>query len=483
MKKLLLFLFATPLFGATLLDNVIDDFVSGLHSEIKLISNHTNPDAFYDSSLGFSANLGGGMLRNNVRSIRPVNIQLPHLDIGCGGIDYSFGSINVIGTKEWGKMFVDIGKALGTHFLVLSLQAAAPQTLDSLYKIQSFQMILNGADINTCKIGQSIAESIFPAGTAASESICQNIGTKTGLFKSRISALHGCATRNKEAQTIFDSNAMEWIHGDYNLAYEAMKGLGVHEEEFDIYLNISGTIIRRENCVTSQKTKAQQCDSKYTFYKPKIEEALHLFLHGTPALPSIEEQEGDSAYKGEFYKFSRENGTIPEKGLNLTQTATLPRSPFIGGRINKIQEILSNILEKINKERSSPQTLNFEESHFLGSSSFPIEALLNLMGQNQGRTVSHHFSLYDFAKLLAIEEVATYIGVIGNRMLQAFQKLKFKIGFAKEIDELSKGLEGSLTFLNGEKQKVYDRLNAKYNLIKVLLEIEQTSRKKFGGEP
>ena len=45
------------------------------------------------------------------------------------------------------------------------------------------------------------------------------------------------------------------------------------------------------------------------------------------------------------------------------------------------------------------------------------------------------------------------------------------------------GLKGALTYLNGEKQKVYDLLSAKYNLIQVLLEMEQTSRKKFGGEP
>ena len=222
---------------------------------------------------------------------------------------------------------------------------------------------------------------------------------------------------------------MEWIHGNYNLAYEAMKALGIHEKEFDIYLNISGTVIH---------TIDEEENEKFVFYKPKIEEALNLFLYGKPFPPSIEEDdytwggaaEEEEEGEGSFHKFVLKNGTIPGKGLNLITTNTLA-SPFIGGRVNKIQSLLGSILEKINKERSSSQTLSDEEVHFLGSSSFPIEALLNLMGQNQGKTVSHHFSLYDFAKLLAIEEIATYIGTIGNRMLQAFQKLKFKLGLAK----------------------------------------------------
>ena len=151
---------------------------------------------FTGSSLGYSVNLGGGMIRNNVRSMRPVNIQLPRLDIGCGGIDYSFGSINVVGTKEWGKAIIDIGKVMTTHFAVLALQSAAPQVLDSIYKIQSWQMMLNGFDINSCQIGQSIAESIYPAGTAASDSICQNIGAKKRSFQ--VSNFSETRVRNKE---------------------------------------------------------------------------------------------------------------------------------------------------------------------------------------------------------------------------------------------------------------------------------------------
>jgi len=77
-------------------DKSIDAFISGVQSETSLISNYTKPSAFYDNPLGYSINLGGGMIRNNVSSMRPVNVQLPHIDIGCGGIDYSFGSINVV---------------------------------------------------------------------------------------------------------------------------------------------------------------------------------------------------------------------------------------------------------------------------------------------------------------------------------------------------------------------------------------------------
>ena len=490
MKNLLPLLFLPlSLFSKSIADKAIDDFVSGLQTESRSAFNHTTPKAFYDSSLGYSASLGGGMIKTSVKSLRPLNFEMPSLDIGCGGIDYSFGSLNVVGAEEWGKVLVDIGKAMVTHFAVLALQASTPQVLDTIYKIQSWQMTLNGFDVNSCEIGQSLAESIFPAGTEASNRICQNIGARKGKFKSRIAARHGCATRNNAGVKILESSSMKDFHGDYNLAYEALQGLGVDEAEYDIYLNISGTVIHRQNCVDridkKGKVIGQDCDPKYEFYKPKIEEALNLFLYGTPLPTSQEKEETDSSEdkpeKGGFYKFVRKGGIINDS-LTIKESNSLT-SPFSGGRVKKIEALLISILEKIVEEAFAPQSLTKDEEKFLRESSFPIEALLNLMGQSQGKTVQHHFSLHDFSEMLAIEEVGSYIGVFGNRMLQAFQKLKFQLGLAKEIEELIKGMERSLAIIKKKENEIHDRLATKYSLIQTLLKMEQDRRKKYGGEP
>lgn len=442
------------------------------------------------------------MIRTNVKSLRPINFEMPYLDIGCGGIDYSFGSLNVVGAKEWGKTLIDIGKAMVTHFAILSLQASAPQVLDAIYKSQSWQMMLNGFDVNSCEIGQSLAESIFPAGTEASNRICQNIGARKGKFRSRISARHGCATRNNAGVKIMESSDMEDFHGDYNLAYEALQSLGVDQTEYDICLNISGTVIHRQNCVDRKekdKVIGQDCDPKYEFYKPQLEEALNFFLYGSSFQAAeeeekkkddSEEQEEDTDTNspenqketGVFYKFVRINGKILNP-LIIKKSSSLTSS-FSGGRVRKIEALLLSILEKIvSEEAHNPQSLTKDEEKFLRESSFPIEALLNLMGQSQGKTVHHHFSLHDFSEMLAIEEVGSYIGVFGNRMLQAFQKLKFQLGLAKEIDELIAGLERSLAIIKKKEKEVHDRLATKYSLIQTLLKMEQDRRKKYGGEP
>ncbi|MCB1084430.1 MAG: conjugal transfer protein TraH, partial [Simkania sp.] len=150
-KRILCLFFLAPIlvFSHSNFDKVIDDFLGGVKQEAEIHRNITKAHAFYDKSLGVSFTGGSGYLRNRVSNINPIHIELPSFDIGCGGIDYSFGGLSVVSAEEFGKTLVNIGKSMGTHFLILSLQSASPQFLDSINKLESFALPINGFSINT----------------------------------------------------------------------------------------------------------------------------------------------------------------------------------------------------------------------------------------------------------------------------------------------------------------------------------------------
>ena len=82
----------------------------------------------------------------------------------------------------------------------------------------------------------------------------------------------------------------------------------------------------------------------------------------------------------------------------------------MAGECGKILRILENLLEKILGERILKNvSLTREEEELMEGTQFPIDTLLNLMGQWQGTTALEKVSLFEVAELLAIEKANRFI--------------------------------------------------------------------------
>ena len=469
-------------FAKSTFDQVIDDFLGGVKKEAEVHRNITKSHAFYDKSLGVSFTGGSGYLRNRVSNINPIHVELPSFDIGCGGIDYSFGGLSVVSAEEFGKTLVNIGKSMGTHFLILSLQSASPQFLDSINKLESFALPINGFSINSCEIGQALAEGVWPRETGASQYICSHAGAKGGYFEGMIEARHGCSRFGKEARKSLNYvEKMGLLVGEYNIAYKAMQNLNLSEDEKDLYLNLTGTIIRKKSGKKefAQETKEEIDLYEYQYYPSKMEAVLDLLIYGknpltTRRYPSEEQTPSDQNRAPTFYKYK-------QGSLEVGMTEKLV-SPQMAGECGKILRILENLLEKILGEGILKNvSLTREEEELMEGTQFPIDTLLNLMGQWQGTTALEKVSLFEVAELLAIEKANRYAQDVLKLMIHSISSVESKQVTTENVKEFKDSLYKVIQEIQQRNQEIYFKMSQKAQLIDFYMNIERSLRENVGG--
>lgn len=416
-------------------------------------ANITSSEAFYDDVIGVNFLGGSGFVRTQVSDVNPVHVALPKVNVGCGGIDYTMGAINVVSKDEMKKALVNIAKSAGTHAFLLALETTSPLTSGVISKVQHWSNQLNAININSCEIGASLVEGMWPRSEEATQYICSQTGAKEGLFSGLIEARHGCRNGNdKKAISAIDYAKKEGILiGDYNLAWEVIKNLNVEDKNVrDLYLNISGTILKE--------------GEKIEFFPSKAEASLDVLIYGG---------ELKEAYR--FGKIQSKNPMSIEKN-NAIQIRE--------GRSekDKIWSILSSIQTKILREGIEEQDpLTLVEKEMITSTQFPISSLMVLMGQWEGKNVDKHVSLRQCAEIIAFERVSGYIEQIVKMLLIQTEAIQSKQIEQESFEAFKKGLEQTLVRIERLKLDNYRKMSEKQKIIQFLIDIEKNLRDKPGA--
>ncbi|MCB1073687.1 MAG: conjugal transfer protein TraH, partial [Chlamydiia bacterium] len=139
-------------------------------------ANISEGDVFYDDVIGVNFLGGSGFVRTQVSDINPIHVSLPKLNVGCGGIDYTMGALNIVSKDEMKKALLNIAKNAGTHAFLLALETTSPLTAGVMSKVQHWSNQLNAININSCEIGSSLIEGIWPRSEEATQYICSQTG-------------------------------------------------------------------------------------------------------------------------------------------------------------------------------------------------------------------------------------------------------------------------------------------------------------------
>ena len=192
-------------------------------------ANVSEGDLFYDDVIGVNFLGGSGFVRTQVSDVNPVHVSLPKLNVGCGGIDYTMGALNIVSKDEMKKALLNIAKNGGTHAFLLALETTSPLTAGVMSKVQHWSNQLNAININSCEIGSSLVEGIWPRSEESTEYICSQTGAKEGIFSGLIEARHGCRDRkgNKAAAALDYARKEGVLIENYNLAWEVIKNLNL----------------------------------------------------------------------------------------------------------------------------------------------------------------------------------------------------------------------------------------------------------------
>jgi len=211
--------------------------------------NYPRPTAYQGQQAGY-ATLGSLYVRTRPRNSTLANIQLPSVRAGCGGIDIFGGSFSFISKDELIKLMEAIMQNAAGFAFELALESLSPTVQETVAKLRDLIQQVNAMNINSCEAGQAIVGSLWPESDAASQHICNTIGTMKGFFADRASSRHKCGTGGRQADTLnsADGPLADQVPVDINYAWKAIKKnafLSSNRTLAELFMTMTGTAITR----------------------------------------------------------------------------------------------------------------------------------------------------------------------------------------------------------------------------------------------
>ena len=164
-------------------------------------ANATGPTAYQGQSAGYYS--GGNIwTRFPQKSVNPVNLQLPSIKAGCGGIDVFSGSFSFVNSDEIIAMLkATANNALGFAFQ-LAIKSISPQIAATIEEISQKAQQMNQFNMNSCETAQNLVSGLWGKSDRMSSEICKSIGNSQGLFSDWAKGRHECGTGGQRESTI-----------------------------------------------------------------------------------------------------------------------------------------------------------------------------------------------------------------------------------------------------------------------------------------
>jgi conjugative transfer pilus assembly protein TraH len=162
----------------------------------------------YFSSLGFGGNVskaqawqgqaagyitGGSVyLRNPVKQVQLISMQVPSLNAGCGGIDAYLGAFSFINGAELQRFVKQIMSNAAGYAFDLALQTMVPELKQAKDFLQKLASDVNSMNMSSCQAAQGIIGGLWPVSQVSNQKICQDIAGESNIFSDWAASRQGC---------------------------------------------------------------------------------------------------------------------------------------------------------------------------------------------------------------------------------------------------------------------------------------------------
>ncbi|NIG16234.1 conjugal transfer pilus assembly protein TraH [Pantoea sp. Cy-640] len=162
----------------------------------------------YFGSLGFDGNVskaqawqgqaagyftGGSVyLRNPVKQVQLISMQVPSLNAGCGGIDAYLGAFSFINGAELQRFVKQIMSNAAGYAFDLALQTMVPELKQAKDFLQKLASDVNSMNMSSCQAAQGIIGGLWPVSQVSNQKICQDIAGESNIFSDWAASRQGC---------------------------------------------------------------------------------------------------------------------------------------------------------------------------------------------------------------------------------------------------------------------------------------------------
>ena len=421
-------------------------------AKLGIMSTTNRPGVINDQLGGY---MTGGSLhtRNSVSDETLMNIQLPSLNAGCGGIDLHSGGFGYINSKQLEALIKNIGSSALSYGTMLAMKTISPQVSDVLSQLESMARFLNSQNINSCQMGALIAAGAFPKTTASQELACNAKNMDSGVGNYFL-AREDCTTKNKATA---NKDEYKGILGtEFNLVWHALRKLNpdMSKERIEDLMSLSGTLISKPN--EDDKGGITLIHKNSLIKDSKLIEAK---LYGA-AGNSIKLYQCTDKDKCIALGFKNESMTQEQSYLVL------------------IRKLITSIAEKLMEETAGATVaLTDDEKHVVQTSSVPIISIISLETALKGNGIG--LATEEYAELVAFDYLISYLDSMLDEVYKALATLEYSQMDSEHIKNFKEEIRYIKGYLISERQGAFERMNTLLSVKQRLLQIQQMVKTTF----
>ena len=355
-------------------------------------ANATGPTAYQGQSAGYYS--GGNIwTRFPQKSVNPVNLQLPSVKAGCGGIDVFSGSFSFINTDEIVAMLkATANNALGFAFQ-LAIKSISPQIASTIEEMSQKAQQMNQFNMNSCEAAQNLVGGLWGKSDRMSSEICKSIGNSQGIFSDWAKGRHECGTGGQRESTIAANSDPDIPSESYNFTWDMLKqSYPSFSPQFREYLmTFVGTVIYYQEGDASGKRG-------YQFFGQGDRALLTALLDGTSSVTMLKCDTND-------------------KCLNPTvQTMSISDSQALKPRVRAM-------IESMNAKVRSNASLTTDEIGLLGATTIPLYKIIsvNAAATLGGMTANDMNDLAEIVSMDLLDALAQQYYGYASRGVGTFQ--------------------------------------------------------------
>lgn len=223
------------------LEQNMQEFWNSINSSVS----SNSATAFQGQTAGYYS-LGSMQMRNTQMSVQPVDIQLPSLRAGCGGIDLFSGSFSFINSSQLIALLKSIASNSIGYAFNLAMETLSPMIANNISKLQNVVDKVNQFNINSCELASTMVDGAVSYLQNAGKLSCEGTANSKGISSDAISARNECMQDSRRSS--INNQADEKTRPvNINLVWKALRDNGYvgafGTETAEVFMNITGTII------------------------------------------------------------------------------------------------------------------------------------------------------------------------------------------------------------------------------------------------
>jgi len=207
-------------------------------------ANASGPTAYQGQSSGYHSG-GSVWTRFPQRNVSPVQVNLPSLKAGCGGIDVFSGSFSFINSDEIVAMLkATANNALGFAFQ-LAIKSLSPMIGSTIEELAQKAQQMNQFNMSSCEMAQGLVGGLWGKSQGRDSEVCKAIANSQGWATDWAKGRQNC-NAGGEREAILDSNTDEALSAEsVNYTWHMLKKTypGFSTEFREYLMSLVGTII------------------------------------------------------------------------------------------------------------------------------------------------------------------------------------------------------------------------------------------------